>query len=506
MDIVYHRKFKKPTTLPKQQLFRILRKPMHSKRKNFLEESQREESAPKTPQKRRRLFLFLIIACLLFMSGCIGRTFFSDALPNDPLAYDPVTLEPLQPEGLLTRIKKFVFSKDETLAGEKKDRINVLLLGMGGLGHDGPFLTDTMIIASIQPSTGEVAMISIPRDLGVDIPGKGWYKINHANAFGEVKQSGSGGALATAVIEKTFDVDIHYYVRVDFEAVQQIIDDVDGITVKVERSFTDTEYPAPNHEYQTVSFDTGVQTMDGTTALTYARSRHGNNGEGSDFARAKRQQRMILALKEKILSFETLANPIRIHSIIETLGTHLTTNMNFSDIISMMKLAKQADLSNIKTAVLDTSPNGYLKNGYSPVGAFILEPVTGNFDDIALLIEHIFDADFELPKVVHIDVPKQEKPVLAPASIEIQNGTWRAGLAARAEKQLEDEGIVVTSIGNTGERPVMQSAMYILNDVAHDTAQAIKASLSLPIKKPPATVTTTPGTELLIILGEDFEE
>lgn len=479
---------------------------MRSRRTNFLDESQRETPIRPPQKKQRRVFFIAVIVGFLFLSGCIGRTFFSIALPNDPLAYDPVTLEPLEPEGLLTRIKKLVFSKDTPLQGEKKDRINVLLLGMGGPGHDGPFLTDTMILASIQPSTGDVAMVSIPRDLGVDIPGKGWYKINHANAFGEAKQTGSGGSLATAVVEKTFDVDIHYYVRVDFTAVEQIIEDINGITIDVERSFTDTEYPAPNHQYQTVSFAKGIQTMDGATALTYARSRHGNNGEGSDFARAKRQQRMILALKEKILSFETLANPIRIHSIMETLGTHISTNMDFSDIISMMKLAKEADLSNIKTAVLDTSPGGYLKNGYSPYGAFILEPVTGNFDDIALLIEHIFDPNFEKPKVVHIDAPEQTEPKLTPATIEVQNGTWRAGLAARTEKRLEDTGIVVTTIGNTGERPIMQSAMYILDPTAQDAAQSIKASLSIPIKKLDSPVTTTPGTQLLIILGEDFEE
>jgi polyisoprenyl-teichoic acid--peptidoglycan teichoic acid transferase len=478
---------------------------MHSRKTNFLNDSPREEHTPKSPKKRLRLFLLLIICGTLFLSGCIGRTFFDNSLPNDPLAYDPLTLEPIKPQGLLTRIKRFVFSKDQPLAGEKKDRINILLLGMGGLGHDGPFLTDTMIVASIQPSTGDVAMISIPRDLGVDIPAKGWYKINHANAFGEAKQSGSGGVLATKVVNETFDADIHYYVRVDFKAVEQIIEGIDGLTIDVENSFTDTEYPAANYEYQTVSFQKGIQTMDGQTALQYARSRHGNNGEGSDFARAKRQQRMILALKEKILSFETLANPIRIHSIIDTLGTHISTNMDFSDIISMMKLAKSADLTNIKTVVLDTSPGGYLKNGHGQNGAFILEPVTGDFDDITYLIEHIFDPDIELKKITTLEVPEQTQPTLSPAVIEIQNGTWQAGLAARTEKQLENEGIVVTSIGNTGERPIMQSAIYILDPLAQDSAQAIKAMLSIPIKKTSGTITSTPGTELLIILGEDLE-
>ena len=438
------------------------------------------------------------------MSGCIGRTVFVNTLPNDPLAYDPVTLEPLKPRGLLTRITRLVFNKHEPLEGQKQDRINILLLGMGGLGHDGPFLTDTIVLTSMQPTTGEVAMVSIPRDLGVDIPGKGWYKINHANAFGESRQSGSGGSLATRVVADTFNVNIPYYIRVDFSAVEKIIDDIDGVTIDVERAFTDTQYPASNYEYQTISFQNGVQTMDGATALTYIRSRHGNNGEGSDFARARRQQRMILALKEKILSFETLANPIRIHSIMETLGAHLTTNMDFADIISMMKIAKQADFSNILPVVLDSSPDGYLKETIGVDGAYMLAPVTGNFENISALIENIFDTDSSLVPKTPIDTPEQEKPVLTPAIVEIDNGTWRAGLAAQIKKQLEDDGIVVTTIGNTTQRPVLQSAIYVLNARGQETANAIKSALSIPIKETPNGVSWAIGTEVLVILGEDF--
>ena len=163
---------------------------MEKRKTNFLDNSPSTEPQIYEPpkKKRGRIFLFLLIGTILFVSGCVGRIFIERTLPNDPLAYDPVTLEPIEPEGLLTRIKHLVFSKEEPLAGEKQDRINILLLGMGGPGHDGPYLTDTMIVASIQPSTGEVALMSIPRDLGVDIPGHGWYKINHANAFGEANQ------------------------------------------------------------------------------------------------------------------------------------------------------------------------------------------------------------------------------------------------------------------------------------------------------------------------------
>ena len=294
--------------------------------------------------------------------------------------------------------------------------------------------------------------------------------------------------------------------RVDFEAIKKIVDDISGITVDVERSFTDAEFPAANHLYQTVSFKQGVQTMDGETALEYARSRHGNNGEGSDFARARRQQRVILALKEKMLSFETLSNPIRIHSILSTLDKHISTNMMFSDIMSMMKLAKEVDLSSIKTVVLDTSVNGYLKNGYSSSGAFILEPVSGNFDDISYLFEHIFNPDIILDTVEAIDTPVQAQPQLPPTIVEIQNGTWRAGLAARTQRQLEDEDISVSILGNTDERPIMESAIYILDPFGKDAAQAIKGTLQIPIKEPQKDLRHATGTQVLVILGEDFEE
>ena len=116
-----------------------------------------------------------------------------------------------------------------------------------------------------------------------------------------------------------------------------------GIKVDVERSFTDPLYPAPNNEYQTLTFDAGVQTMNGATALTFARSRHGNNGEGSDFARARRQQKIMLALKQKLLSFGTLANPVRINNVIDSLERHMTTNLEFSEIVSFMKLARELE-------------------------------------------------------------------------------------------------------------------------------------------------------------------
>ena len=476
---------------------------------NFLErETQRV--AP----RRRGLIFFIIIILLFAIGGCV-RSHLAPPLPEDATAYDPVTLEPKKPEGFLNRIKHFVFSKDVTLDGQRRDRINVLVLGQGGIGHDGPFLTDTIIVASIKPSTGEVAFTSVPRDLLVKIPGHGERKINHANAFGEADASGTGPELSKKVVEKTFDIDIDYYIRIDFKAFEEVIDDVGGVRVNVERSFVDAEYPAPNEAYQTVSFEKGPTTMDGETALTFVRSRHGNNGEGSDFARSKRQQKVILALKEKILSFQTLANPVRLKNIVETLGNHVVTDMEFSDMLALMKLARELDTSNIITLTLDNSIDGLLKNGTSSLGAFILEPVSGNFHDINKKIKDIFEAPQDLNVA---KIPDQEQPPtpLAPAApatpsgplVEIQNGTWRAGLAARTKKQLTDQGFAVSSIGNTNERPYLSGGLYVLTkDADAAMVEALQDLLDLSEKQtPPSGERGATSTDILIILGEDFVE
>ena len=170
--------------------------------------------------------------------------------------------------------------------------------------------------------------------------------------------------------------------------------------------------------------------MDGKQALIFARSRHGNNGEGSDFARAKRQQQVLLALKEKVLSFSTLTSPVRVNSIIKSLGEHVATNMSFGDIILLLKLGRDLPEPKIITAVLEIGEKGLLDEGYTEDGAYILQPKTGSFKDIQALAENIFVNESS----AKITAPPQDIPPLTPANVEIQNGTWRAGLARAYSK------------------------------------------------------------------------
>lgn len=470
---------------------------------NFLQQQTEKVKLP-TPRWK----IFFIVLVLIFVGGYITRAIIGEYAPNDPAAYDPVTLKAREPEGFFQKVKYLVFAKEKTLQGESDDRINVLLLGMGGPGHDGPFLTDTNIIISIRPSTGAISMISIPRDLGVKIANQGIKKINYANSFGESEKNGQGGEFTRQLFEDTFDMDIPYYVRVDFQAFADMVDAVGGVTINVENTFVDHMFPAPNNDFQTVSFEKGVQTMTGDTALKFVRSRHGSNGEGSDFARARRQQLVLSALKSKVLSFNTLANPIRLNNIYQSLEKHLTTNLQFSDIVTFIKMLRNLKTDAISNLVLDDAENGFLKVAYGQDGAFLLVPKSDDFDEINEAIKNIFDKQSNAGEKKII--PEQTAPPASSSavSIEIQNGTWSAGLAARMKKRLEDRNFMVETIGNTAERPQAQSGIYNLSGRnLENLEKSLEEELHIPIRNDlPNDIVTASSTDIIVILGEDNAE
>ncbi|MCR4324635.1 MAG: LCP family protein [Candidatus Curtissbacteria bacterium] len=273
------------------------------------------------------------------------------------------------------------------------DRINVLLLGIGGVGHDGPDLTDTIILASVKKDGSDVALISIPRDLWVpDVS----YKINHIYAIGQ-EDDENGLELAEENVSVLMGLPIHYAARVDFNGFIKAVNLVEGLDINVENSFVDPRYPIPGKEddlcgltieeqekdgvkeqvvkdatgaaipliditddgspfvcrYETLSFKKGPTQMDGVTALKFVRSRHGTNGEGSDFARSARQQKVILAFREKVFSTGTLTNPKTIIDLIGTFDQSIDTNIKNEDVPLFVKLSQKIDPNKIRAIVLD---------------------------------------------------------------------------------------------------------------------------------------------------------
>ena len=337
----------------------------------------------------------------------------------------------------------------ENLKGENRDRINFLLLGQGGAGHDGPYLTDTIIFASLKPSTKELTMFSIPRDFFVEIKGYGWHRINAANSYGETSGYKGGGAAFTAtIIEEIFDQPVDYWLRVDFDAFQEVVNDLGGINICVDTSFEDHFYPTEDYDVETISFEEGCQKMDGETALKYSRSRHGTNFENSDFARSARQQKVILAVKDKGLSLTTITNPTKIFKLFNSLKDNIQTNIEIAQIPHFLNILKDIDSNSIKKIVLDNSAGGLLRNGMTESGMYILKPRTGNLKEIQNLAKYIF-------------ILKDQ--TMEPVNVVILNGTEIRGWATDIEGYLEQLGFNILSTGNSpSETTFEKSVIYDL--------------------------------------------
>ncbi len=337
-------------------------------------------------------------------------------------------------------------SQANKLRGEDQDRINLLLLGMGGPGHEGPYLSDTIILASVKPSTGEVAMISIPRDLIVPFGDGTYRKVNSVYALNVGQGVDYAFTKIKDIIGKSFGQEIHYMATVDFKGFVEIIDKVGGVTVDVEKSFTDNQFPTADYKTSSVSFEQGIQKMDGLTALRYARSRHGNNGEGSDFARSKRQQKIMTALKDKITSFNTLINPIKITSLFNLLTEYTHTDLEPWEAVKLARLVKDLDTSKIYTQTLDDAPGGYLSGGISSLdGAYILQPRTGNYAELQQMMLNLFK---------HNDIQTES------SFIVLENGTPTAGLALQQVNEINKYGISIDRYGNADKQDYQNTIIY----------------------------------------------
>ena len=389
---------------------------------------------------------------------------------------------------LLTKFKLGV-NERVPLKGEDQDRINFVLLGMGGPNHDGANLTDTIIVGSFKPSTKRLVLMSLPRDLSVPIAGYGWRKINSANALAEAKEPGSGGQATADLIGEILEIPIHYYFRVDFAGFVKIIDDLGGIEVEVDNTLDDYSYPIMGEEdnpdyysrFEHLHIDAGQQTMDGELALKYARSRHGLGAEGSDFARSKRQQKILMAIKEKLFDANNLFKPKLIMNIISDAENHVSTNLTPEELVSAWQLAKDMKAENIINLSLDNSPTGLLYDQKGADGAYLLVPRAGDFREIiaqfneALLASPVEEATVspttdnnisESSEIVATSptptIDPADLPAKANAKLDIRNSTAVNGLAARTRTKLQKYGFTMVNVSNTSHKNIPTTTIYDL--------------------------------------------
>lgn len=399
-----------------------------------MQSNQTEEKKPKINPK---VLLFLPFALLLIIVTILIINFNSNRK----------TISLLEDESS-TRL---TVGEVKPKVQKDKNRINILVAGIGGDNHDGGMLTDTILFTSIDTVNNKAATLNIPRDLFVDLGNNyGYTKINAANAFGEQEKAGSGMELLTTKVEEILNQDIKYYLRIDFNGFEKIIDELGGITVNVEKSFTDNQYPTEDFGYKVVSFSAGTQYMSGYTALEYARSRHGNNGEGSDFARSKRQQQILTAVKDKVFSSDGIYNPTKLFSLIGEFKKNISTNIGYKDLYTLYKLATNIDKNNIINKNLSES-NGYVYTAMTLDGASIVKPVGNNFTIIQDLAKNMFDETYD---------PIQEHSKSLP-KIVILNGTNIPGLAAKITEQIKNlQEFSIYYVGNYNIGTINKSMIY----------------------------------------------
>lgn len=236
--------------------------------------------------------------------------------------------------------KAYVVSPTEKLSSFE-DRVNILILGKGGITHTAGDLTDTMLLVSLNLKNGNIFMISLPRDIWISSLRA---KLNSAYYWGNQKTKGGGFILAKSEVEKIVGLPVNYAIVFDFGTFKEVVDVLGGIDVDVQHSFVDKKFPIPGLEndlcggdrsyscrYETLSFDKGLQHMDGTTALKFVRSRNAEGDEGTDIAREARQQQVIAAVRRKLQDPKVFLNISLMKKLFNVVSSSIETDLTPQD-------------------------------------------------------------------------------------------------------------------------------------------------------------------------------
>ena len=381
-------------------------------------------------------------------------------------------------------------------ANKNLQRINIMVYGYGGNGHDGAYLTDSIMMISIQPQPKgppQIAEISIPRDWYVPIVLGGnkfdYGRINQAYSDGMSgsgpAQSGApnaGASVADPTITHLLGVNIDHFAGVDFTAFKSAVDSVGGVDVNVPTTFTDTQYPHGECDqgdcaYMTVHFNAGPLHMNGTQALEFARSRHGDNGEGSDFARSRRQQLIIAALKTKAEGVGGIGN---LPGLISSLGDNVLTDLSIGDMEALNGLVKNLDNKTIEHVSIDDT-NFLYECGYpANCGASYLYAHDRTYQQITHFIQNVLPS----PKALAEH---------APVTFLDASGR-RLDASTRWASLMGQIGFSTTDGGALAAR---QTTMQVIDQSGGkdaQTAQWLASYFGVTVTTPAPTPTPVPGT------------
>lgn len=325
-------------------------------------------------------------------------------------------------------------------------RINVVFFGLRGgdiANSDCPQCTDTIILLTIDPATKTAGMISIPRDLWVNIPGFGYSRINTAWTSGEAaKLPGGGPGLAMKTVSQFMGVPVQYYVQVSFDTFVAFIDKIGGIDIySDEKLVLDPTGEGKDHKVITCC---GMRHLAGNIALAYARCRDESQGcTDGDVGRAKRQQKVILAVREKVFSPEYFPKLMaQAPDLYNLFSAGIRTNISLDDAIKLAALAKDISPESIKQGVIDNSMTSFENVVLAGQNASVIRPVP---DKIRVLRDEIFTSGGPVSPIAQGDPVALMKADVA--RVRVTNNTYTAQLDTRTGNFLIAQGMTVIELG-----------------------------------------------------------
>ncbi len=375
------------------------------------------------------------------------------------------------------------------LKGEGDGRVNILLAGIGGPGHDGPYLTDTLIVASLDPFAKEVSLVSIPRDLWVTTKGFGSSKINSVMPYSRERNGGSipkGMETLSTVVSDNLGIPIHYFTVVDFTAFKDAINTVGGVEIDVKTKLVDPTVAWENKNNPVIA-DVGRQKFDGQRALLYARSR--KTSLRGDFDRNERQKEVIIALKNKVVSLGTFGNPIKMTQLVNNAGEHVQTDLSIPEMKRLYDVVKDIPADKVMSIGLADPPHELVKTG-NIGGASVVIPAAGvgNFEAIKAYIRSTLVDGF---------IRKEN------AQIMVLNGTGVAGLAKTRAEDLKSYGYNIGTVGDAGSTQTTTQIIEISKNKAPYTRKYLENRFKVTATSGSIPAGQTGQADFVIILGRD---
>ena len=388
----------------------------------------------------------------------------------------------------------FVGGSATKLTGEETGQVNILLLGIGGEGHDGPYLTDTIILAQLRFDSNEAVLTSIPRDYLTDMPdGSGQRKINNAFSDGYLKNHewNEAGQAAIQTVEKLTGLQIPYFAVVDFAGFEQAVNEVGGLDINIDRTFTDYSFPndATDGYLPPVTFREGTEHMNGERALIFARSRHAAGPEGSDFARSQRQQKVLQAFKAKVLSLNIVTDIGKLNNLLNIFADHFHTNISPAEIYHVYSLIKERNIQSLLATSLDPDTKLICPEILPDNGAYVLVPCPG---ETKKDIENFFKNAFAIGKL------RAEN-----ASVWLATSTGNRAAFRTAYRKLSEAGFSVLELPYSSD-DLPKSLLYQVNPKPASVEYVENTLPMTEVTVPPPDVRLPKDkVDLVIILGQD---